>query len=131
MIFSNLFNKFTFKSIVMTTQSHTIILTTPRLEIPENPNVIQLVNDMIHNNLCNIDYFGSELDNHQDYIDDEMASKLEATSFIKLHFDNSHYEILDYDFTDENACNLFLEILMENEIKQVIVDDKDIEIYIH
>ena len=44
----------------MITQTHTIILTTPRFEIPSNLNVIELLNELIHSNLVNIDYFGSD-----------------------------------------------------------------------
>lgn len=115
----------------MITQTHTIILTTPRFEIPSNLNVIELLNELIHSNLVNIDYFGSELDNPVDYVDDEMKEEMETTSYLTLHFDQNASDNIDYDIDEDSALNLVISLIMERQIKEVIVDEKDIDIYIY
>ena len=115
----------------MITQTHTLIISTPRLDIPENPNIIELINGLVHNNLCNIEYFGGELDNQADYIDDEMAIKIASSTYITLHFDQNSINEVDYDLPEDNVLNLMLDVIMENQIREVIVDEKDIEIYIY
>jgi hypothetical protein len=115
----------------MITKTHTIILTTPRFEIPSNPNVIEILNNLVHNNLVNIDYFGGELDNQADYVDEEMKEVIETTSFITLHFDQNASDNIDYDIDEESALNLVISIVMVNQIRDVIVDEKDIDIYIY
>jgi hypothetical protein len=115
----------------MITQTHTIILTTSRFEIPSNTNVIEILNNLIHNNLLNIDYFGGELDNQADYLDEEMTNKIATTSFITLHFDQNTSDDIDYNSDEETILNLMASTLMENQIKEVLVDEKDIEIFIY
>lgn len=115
----------------MITQRCSIVLSTPRMLITQNPNVIELVSEVIHSNLCNVDYFGALLDNDADYIDEDMAFKMEATSYFKLHFDLSKEIDLD-DYTNEDEyLNLFYKVILENEITEIRSDDKDITIYVN
>lgn len=67
--------------------THTLILETPKLEIAENSNVVELVTDLINNELETLHYFGGELDHQVDYVDDDMTAKIDRTSFITMHFD--------------------------------------------
>lgn len=115
----------------MTTQTHTLILTTPRLNIPSNPNVIEIMNNLIHNNLVNIDYFGSELDNGIDYEDEAAEIKRKSSTFITLHFDQNANDNVDYNIEDEAILNRALNVILEKQIREVIADKNEIEIYIY
>ena len=112
-------------------KTHTLILSTPRLEIPDNPNIVELINSLVHNNLCNIEYFGDELDNQADFVDDSEQARIDSTTFITLHFDQSSTDDIDYNLNEESVLNLILTVISENQIKQVIVDEKDVDIYIY
>lgn len=108
-----------------------IVLTTHRIDLPENPNVFELVNNLLHNNLCNIDYFGSLLDNQADFIDEAMSEKMTSTTFITIHFDiNQEIELDDY-CSEEEINGLFLKVMMEYEINEIRSDEKDITIYVN
>ena len=115
----------------MITQTHTLILSTPRITIPENPNVIVMLNELVHNNLCNIEYFGGELDNQLDYVDENEQIKINSSTYITLYFDLDISNTVDYNSNEEIILNQMLTLLMETQIREVLVDDKDIEIYIY
>lgn len=106
---------------------HTLILTTPRIEIP-SVNIIEFAKELIAANLTNIDYFGIELDNGEDYINEEMQAKVESSTFLTFHFtaNEIYYNILNED----SVLNLLFKLLITNEIGQVVVNEKDIQIYI-
>ncbi len=114
----------------MITKTHTLILSTPRFEIKSNPNVIEIINDLIHNNLVNIDYFGYELDNQVDYIDEEMALKMATSTYLTFHFEQNLISEFDFKSDEETTLNLILNIVMENQIREVLVDENEIEVYI-
>lgn len=75
--------------------------------------------------LTNIDYFGIELDNGYDYIDEEMQVKeVNHQLFLLSIFtaDEIYYNILNED----SVLNLLFKLLNNNEIGQVVFDEKDI-----
>lgn len=115
----------------MITQTHTLILSTPKLDLPFNPNVVELINSLVHNNLCNIEYFGGELDNQADYVDESEQARIDSTTFITLHFNQNTTDEVDYNLNEESVLNLILNVISENQIREMIVDDKDVEIYIY
>jgi ABC-type microcin C transport system permease subunit YejE len=93
--------------------------------------VVELINTLVHNNLVNIDYFGGEMDNQADYVDESMQELINSTSYITLHFDQMASDSIEYDIDEESALNLVISILMENQIRDVTVDKKDIDVYIY
>lgn len=115
----------------MTTKTHTLVLSTPRFDIQSKPNVIEIANSLIHSKLVNVDYFGIELDNQADYIDEEMALKMSTSTFITFHFDENIASQVDYDCDEEVILNLILSILMENQIREVLVYENEIDVYIY
>ncbi|MFV8366196.1 hypothetical protein [Flavobacterium sp. XS1P27] len=109
-------------------KNHTLILTTPKIKIP-SIKILEFAKDLIAANLTNIDYFGIELDNGDDYVNDEMQSKLDNSTFITFHFE---YEEINYNILNEDSIfNLIIKKINENQIGQIIIDEKDIEIYIN
>lgn len=107
---------------------HTLVLTTARISIPST-GVLDFVKELISSNLTNIDYFGLELDNGADYVDDEMQVEFDTSTYITFHFSDAE---IDYIILDEdNVMNLILMQLNNNIIGQIIVDEKDIQIYIN
>ena len=106
--------------------SHTLILSTPKREIP-NEEIIKFLQELIANNLTNIDYFGEELDNQDDYRDEEMQLKYDSSTVITFHFEN---EAIDYDTFSETETFNILELLLNSDRKnQIVVYDKDIDVY--
>lgn len=110
----------------MKLQDQTLILSTPLLFIPSG-DVIPMIKNLISNKQCNIDYFGGELDHQVDFIDEEMAEKIEATTYITFHFQSE--EINHTMLTTSEIYELILNSL-DSEIQDVIVT-KDIEIYLN
>lgn len=108
--------------------SHTLILTTPKIEIPES-NIIDFTKDLITSNLVNIDYFGCEQDNQADYIDDQMQDTIDNTTYITFHF---NYPEIDYEKYDEvETLQLIVDVIEQKKIREVKIDDKDVEYFIY
>lgn len=106
---------------------HTLILSTPKVEIP-SMDILEFTKNLIGANLTNIDYFGVELDNGIDYVDDEMQNTIDNLTYLTFHFSQPdiNYVILNED----EVLNLLFQLLNNNKIGQVNTDDKDIEVYI-
>lgn len=106
---------------------HTLILSTPKVEIPST-EILEFSKNLIGANLTIIDYFGPELDNGLDYIEDEMQNTIDNSTYLTFHFKQPeiNYLILNND----EIINLLFNLLNNNEIGQVNADEKDIEIYI-
>lgn len=109
-------------------ESHTLILTSPKLDIPES-NIIEFTKELIASNLLNIDYFGAEMYNQADYQDAEMIDKHNGTTIITFHFE--HHEINYDSFTENETFQFIINLLEQEKIGQVIIDEKDVEIYIN
>ena len=109
-------------------ESHTLILTIPKAEIPSN-EIIEFVKDLINSNLTNIEYFGLELDNGTDFYDEDMQSKFESSTYIILHFESE--EINYKNLNEDSIYSLIIKKINENQIGQITVDEKDVEIYIN
>ena len=109
-------------------ESHTLILATPKAEIPST-EIILFVKNIIENNLAKIDYFGIEQDHQADYIDEKMQTTIDNTSFITFHFD---YPEIDYDkFNDEEILQLIIDVIEQQKIGEVKIDDKDVDFFIY
>ena len=107
--------------------SHTLILSTPKTEIPVE-GIINLIKEFINNNLFTIDYFGEELDNQDDYRDDEMQSKFDKTTIVTLHFES--VSIDDQNISDPEVLKIIQVILDSDPKTNIIIDDKDIDVYV-
>ncbi len=108
-------------------ENHTLILSAPKLTIPES-NIIEFIKDLISSNLLNIDYFGYEIDNPVDYEDDLMIAKRLSTSYITFQFEADE---IDYEnYKEEQTLQLIINLIQSNKIEEIMVDEKDIEIYI-
>jgi hypothetical protein len=109
-------------------ESHTLILTIPKAEIPSK-DIFPFVKNIILSNIANIDYFGSEQDNQADYIDEKMQNTIDTTTYITFHFD---YPEIDYDkFNEEETLQLIVDVIEQQKIGEVKIDDKDIDFFIY
>lgn len=107
--------------------SHTLILSTPKTEIP-NDGIISFIKELITNNLFTVDYFGIELDNQDDYRDDEMQSKFDNTTIVTFHFESI---IIDYQVISEHEIFTMIHKIIDSDAKtNIIVDEKDVDIYL-
>lgn len=97
------------------------------MEIP-SVKILEFAKDLIAANIPTIDYFGVELDNDHDYIDDEMQNTIDNSTYLTFHF--THSEINYVILNDDEIMNLLFTLLNSNEIGQVTADEKDIEFYI-
>ena len=106
---------------------HTLILSTPKMVLPKVGQT-ELVLFLIKENKIDIDYFGIEIDNPVDYMDEEMEIRINSTCFINLFFED---EEIDYKKYSKSDILKLAENLISNSLNsQVISDDKDIDIYI-
>ena len=106
---------------------HTLILLTQRFIVPKIGQC-RLVNHLIKNTEIDIDYFGIEIDNPVDYIDEEMELKIMNTSFINFFFEDNEIEYSNYAKAEilklaENLLRKPSEIIISE-------DSKDIDFYI-
>ncbi len=108
-------------------ESHTIILSSPKISIPEN-NIIEFTKGLIVSNLLNIDYFGMGIDNQLDYIDDEMASKIESTTYITFDFDFG--ELYYRNFEEIEIFQFVINLLEQRGNIEIRADEKDITFYL-
>ena len=105
---------------------HTIILETPRKEIP-NEDLWVFVKALINRNLTVVEYFGVIIDNQADYIDEEMQQKIDSTTIIEINFGSE--EAIDYGSHDtDEVLNLILHHFEHSENKEISADEKDITI---
>lgn len=107
---------------------HTLILATPKVEIP-SVEILEFAKNLIAANMSTIDYFGVELDNSYDYIDEEMQNTIDNSTYLTFHF--THPEINYVILNEDEILNLLFNLLNKNEIGQVIAYEKDIEVYIN
>jgi hypothetical protein len=110
---------------------HTLILTTQRKNIPnEGYGYIGILKLLIENNLTSVDYFGAELDNQADYIDNDMQVKIDNNVYINIYFETT-VEI-EYSLqTDEKIYCLLIDLLDNSINSETRVNDNDIDIYIN
>lgn len=107
---------------------HTLILTTNKLMIPQEVT-IDFVKTLINRGLAPVEYFGMELDNQEDYIDDDMAAVSEEITYIEIHFNTD--EIIEYEDLDEvEVDNLIMDLFDKNPNSEVRIDGKDVTIYL-
>lgn len=107
-------------------EQHTIILETPRREIP-NEGLWIFVKALINSKLAIIEYFGVIIDNPSDYIDEEMQQKIDATTFIEINFE-SEDEIMYDSYSSDETLTLILDYIEQSENKEIIAYEKDITI---
>lgn len=105
---------------------HTIILETPRKQIP-NEGLWAFVKALINRNLTTIEYFGVIIDHDADFIDEEMQQKIDATTIIEINFE-SEEEILYDSYNSDEVLTLILNYIDQSENKEIIADEKDITI---
>lgn len=86
---------------------------------------------LIANNPFRIEYFGGELDNQADYIDEETEKELMKYSYFTFHFDLPAEKVVDFDLKNEEMVVILSEVISKNELKDVRNDGKDATIYIY
>lgn len=105
-------------------KTHTVILETPRREI-SNIGLNLFVQELIKKNRTKIEYFGDQIDNQADYVDEEMQLKIDTTTFIEINFESE--QGLDYDSYAVNDIHaLILHHLDHSKNREFNADQKDI-----
>lgn len=107
---------------------HTLILSTAKLHVPKGIEITYVTN-LLHKGLLLIEYFGVQLDNSADYIDQDMKEFDAKKSLIDFHFDTE--ETIDYD----SLSVIEVEKLIDDIIKKagrvdLRSDGKDITVYL-
>jgi hypothetical protein len=105
-------------------EQHTIILETPRREIP-NEGIKLFVLALINRGLTRLEYFGDSIDNQADFINEEMQRKIETTTFIEINFESQ--DGLDYDsYNIDQVFTMILYYLDNSENIEIVANIKDI-----
>lgn len=106
---------------------HTLIISTPKIERTENVTP-SAIHELIRKGLTTIDYFGLEIDNQADFIDDEMQAKIDKFIFIDIYFETE--EVIDYQAKSELEIYKYYYALIENPKGEVFnADEQNIFIY--
>jgi hypothetical protein len=105
-------------------QHHTLILSTPKLHFPEKITITYVTN-LLHRGLLLIEYFGIEIDNQPDYIDQDMEEASHKFTYIDFHFDTE--ESIDYDsLSITDVEHLIDNIIKQSDTIDLRVNEKDI-----
>lgn len=108
--------------------SHTLILETTKLELPNNIGV-EFVTKLINSGLVTVEYFGIEVDNQADYESDEMINASKEKTYIEINFDTDHE--INYNALSENERIEFVSnVLKYSEKPDFRTDGKDLTINI-
>lgn len=108
--------------------SHTLILSTAKVTIPDGVT-IDFVTKLINRGLTAIDYFGAEIDNQPDYLDEEMKVLSETISYFHFNFDTE--EAIDYDSLSEiEVDNMLMDTIKKSANIELQSDHKDITVYL-
>ena len=109
-------------------KQHTLILSTAKVKIPDVITVDQ-VTSLINRGLTGIEYFGVEIDNQADYIDDDMRAASEEITYIEFYFETE--EPIDYDSLSMEEVNvLILDIIKKSAKIEIRADEKDVTLYL-
>lgn len=107
---------------------HTLILSTSKVHIPEAINIDFIIH-LVNRGLTAIDYFGYEIDNQADYVEEDMKLASAGISYFEFNFDTE--ESIDYGSLDtEQIYNLLFDIIEKSANIEMRTDEKDIIIYL-
>lgn len=108
---------------------HTVILKTPLLTVP-NAGILLIVKHLIENNRTKIDYFGGEIDNPADYIDEEMQKEIDNSTFVEISFE-SEDEIDYHSIEPHEVYNIILDQIESAKERITQTDGKDITVSLY
>jgi len=110
-------------------ESHTLVLATTKTTIP--PDLfIEFVTSLINRSVAMVEYFGPEIDNPCDFIDDDMKNVSEEITYIEIFFDTELP--IDYDDLDESQVDeLILSTIGASSKIEMKSDGKDIVVHLH
>ncbi|BDU25154.1 hypothetical protein [Flavobacterium sp. GSB-24] len=108
--------------------NHTLTVSTARKPFP-NEVSIDFVTSLINRGVAMVEYFGPEIDNCEDYVEEDMKLVSEQISYFEFYF--STEQSIDYDALSETEVDqiLFDAIKKSDKIK-LQSDQKDIMIYL-
>lgn len=86
---------------------------------------------LINNNPFEIDYFGGELDNQADYMDDEMKADFNNHSFYTFYFDMASDVEPNFEADNNQIIEIITKAINENELQDVRNDGKDVDVYLY
>ncbi|MEC4048750.1 hypothetical protein OX284_004855 [Flavobacterium sp. SUN046] len=90
-----------------------------------------MLSRLYRENKLNLECFGGELNNQADYLDDEMVNKKNNTTTITIHFDQESNIDFNYNSDIGLVLNFVFDLLTPENVKQVIIEDNELEIYIY
>lgn len=106
---------------------HTLILSTAKLHVPNDLTITNVTN-LLHRGIMLVEYFGIELDNGVDYIDQDMEEFHANISLIDFHFDTD--EPINYDsLSILEVEKLIDDIIKKSDRIELRTNEKDITIY--
>lgn len=109
-------------------KNHTIILSTAKVHIPENVT-IDFITNLMNRGVAMVEYFGPEIDNQADFIDNDMKKIRAEISFFEFFFDTE--EPINYESLNENEVDQMLSNLIKNSANiEMRADEKDIVVYL-
>lgn len=86
---------------------------------------------LIQSTAFDIDYFGVEIDNQADYINEQMKEWVSNNSFITLHFEAVEKIVFNTIKSEVEKKEIILKIINESSFQEVRNYGKDLEIYLN
>lgn len=114
----------------MENNTHKMILEFSKCKIPILESEVRtFLIDRIKSGKNLLKFFGKELDGSIECNEGKFLSELEKSTFVHLHFNNEDTASINYKTDKEHVFKLMLSVLEKQDITQIGVDGKNINIY--
>lgn len=110
-----------------TSTSHSIVLQFPKLNVSSiDKNGIK---NLVSSEDFKVEYFGSQLDEGNDFMNDEMLQTFNNSTYLTFYFDKPSNELIDYNISNTEIIGILVLTLTVSEIREINSDGKDVDIY--
>lgn len=103
-------------------QGYNIIFRVPKQSIPVGDGLVNFLEENVMRGAY-VDYFGYEIDNDSDYVDDYLEQELNAYTYLTFHFDAEN------EVSQDDAIKMVKEALYNGKVNiSVHQNGKDVTI---
>lgn len=108
--------------------SHTLTVSTAKIPIPDQVS-IDFITSLINRGVAMVEYFGPEIDNCEDYVEEDMKLVSGQISYFEFYF--STEQSIDYDaLTETEVDQVLFDAIDKSDKIKLQADQKDIMIYL-
>lgn len=108
-----------------------MILEFSKCKIPIGENEVKgFLIERIKSGKSLLKYFGNELDGSIECNEGNFLEELEQSTIVHLYFDREETASINYKMDKENVFKMVLSVLEKNNIKEIGVEGRNVNVYI-